>query len=45
MDSFFGYLKNWEMCVDARDGFTTAEKQKMMLSRETREGLTMTGWQ
>jgi hypothetical protein len=40
---FLGYLDEWRKSVNERKGFTAAEKETMMLSRETREGLTMTG--
>ena len=38
-----GYLAEWNKSVSDRVGFTAAQKQQMMLSRETVEGLTMTG--
>ena len=38
-----GYLDEWEKSVNARQGFTDAEKAMMLLSRETIEGLQMTG--
>lgn len=40
---FLGYLKEWESSVNNRDGFTDAEKATMKLSRETLEGLHITG--
>ena len=40
---FLGYLDHWEESVWAREGFTPGEKAMMLLSRETREGLRMTG--
>ena len=41
-DDFLGYLAEWNKSVSGRAGFTAAQKQQM-LSRETVEGLTMTG--
>ena len=40
-DDFLGYLAEWNKSV----GFTAAQRQQMMLSRETVEGLTITGLQ
>ena len=40
---FLGYLKEWETSVKGREGFTGAQKATMMLSRETLEGLHITG--
>ena len=40
---FLGYLKEWETSVKGREGFTNAQKTTMMLSRETLEGLHITG--
>ena len=40
---FLGYLKEWKASVDNRSGFTEAEKAMMCLSKETLEGLHMTG--
>lgn len=42
-DAFLGYFSNWEAGVQDRPGFTTAQKALMLLSKETREGLQMTG--
>lgn len=42
-DGFLGYLDRWESSVQGRQGFTPAEKELMLLSRETREGLRITG--
>lgn len=36
-------MEEWRESVDKRTGFTAAQKQKMMLSRETMEGLEITG--
>jgi hypothetical protein len=40
---FLGYLKEWNDSVKARSDFSDAEKTKMLLSRETLEGLHITG--
>ena len=40
---FLGYLDEWEASVSAREGFTRAEKASMILSKETLEGLRLTG--
>ena len=37
------YLDKWEEGVDKCQGFTKAEKEKMILTRETRTGLRITG--
>ena len=42
-DGFLKYLQDWEDCVHSREGFSKAEAQKMQLSRETVEGLRITG--
>ncbi len=42
-ETFLKYLEDWEKSVDARVGFSKAEKNKMMLSAETRLGLKFTG--
>ena len=40
---FLDYLNEWRSSVAGRDGFTSAEKAMMTLSRETLEGLRVTG--
>ena len=42
-DDFLNYLDEWESSVKGRKKFTNAQKAMMTLSRETREGLRMTG--
>lgn len=42
-DGFLGYLKSWEDSVMSRNGFEKSEKQKMLLSTQTLEGLKITG--
>jgi hypothetical protein len=41
-ENFLAYLDEWEQSVNGRTGFTVAEKRKMMLSRETIEGIRIT---
>ena len=40
---FIGYLKEWKESVESRPGFTEAEKAMMCLSKETLEGLHISG--
>ena len=40
---FLGYLKEWEDSVNARTDVPDAQKPMMLLSRETIEGLHITG--
>ena len=40
---FLDYLREWELSVAARDGFTAGEKAAMTMSRETVDGLRLTG--
>ena len=42
-EDFLAYLEEWKDSVNKREGFTAAQKQKMMLSRETVEGITISG--
>ena len=42
-DAFLSYFSDWEAGVQSRPGFSAAQKALMLLSRETREGLRMTG--
>jgi Transposase protein len=43
-DEFLGYLEEWKSEVKERPGnFTTQHRSKMLLSRETQEGLFITG--
>lgn len=44
-DDFIGYLDAWEESVQALHGFTKTQKNKMLLSPETRLGLRTTGKQ
>ena len=39
---FLGYLKDWENSVKLREGFTKAERNKMLISAETLYGLQVT---
>ena len=38
--TFLTYLDDWERSVNCRQGFTKAEKKRMMLSAETLLGMT-----
>ena len=42
-DGLLAYLKKWEASVAERKGFNAAEKEKMVLSTQTLEGLGITG--
>lgn len=42
-EDFLGYIMEWESAVQGRDDLSTNEKNKLMLSRETIDGLRMTG--
>ena len=42
-NDFLGYLKEWKDDVAARDDVTKAQKPRMCLSKETLEGLHITG--
>ena len=42
-DEFLGYLAEWEEGVKSQPGIDAKEKQRMWLSRETVEGLRVTG--
>ena len=37
------YLREWEESVDNRKGFNKKDKLMMLLARETRVGITVTG--
>lgn len=37
------YLKAWEDSVNRREGFTANEKKMMMISKETLNGIRITG--
>ena len=41
-ETFLPYLDGWEQTIEAREGFTKEQKNRMLLSRETRLGLCMT---
>ncbi len=40
---FLGYLAEWKASVDSRTGISDGDKARMCLSRETLEGLHITG--
>ena len=42
-NNFLGYLDGWEKEVSGRQGFTKAQQKRMCLSKETLEGLRITG--
>ena len=42
-NDFLGYLHAWEASVSSRTDVSLAERDKMCLSRETLEGLRLTG--
>ena len=42
-NDFLGYLAEWDEMVQLRENFTAAEKKKMTLSKDTLDGLRMTG--
>ena len=42
-EEFLVYFENWEKSVMARDGFTNAEKEMMMIARESRTGMQISG--
>ena len=42
-EEFLPYLDGWEANVQGRKGLSIAERNKMMLSAETRLGLQFTG--
>jgi hypothetical protein len=43
MEGFLKYLDDWKASVDNRENFTPAQKQRMLLSSQTIEGLKITG--
>ena len=42
-EEFLGFLDEWEKSVEDRQNFSNFEKNKMLLSNETRLGLRLTG--
>ena len=44
-DDFLSYLDTWEESVKEREGFSNAQQSMMLLSKETRLGLRITGTQ
>ena len=42
-EDFIGYLDQWEESVHSLDGMSKTQKNKMLLSPETRLGLRITG--
>ena len=43
LDTFLKYLTDWEEYVHHLPEYTAKQKDKMLLSKQTREGLKMTG--
>ena len=43
METFLGYLREWEKSVKQRVGYDDDERKRMTLSQETIEGLRMSG--
>ena len=43
-DDFLNYLNAWEEKVSEREGYSTAQKEKMLITKETRKGLKITGY-
>lgn len=41
---FLSYLEEWEASSQTQVGLSQAEKSKLCISKETLEGLRMTGW-
>ena len=41
-ETFLPYLDAWEQSIEAREGFSKEQKNRMLLSHETRLGLRMT---
>ena len=42
-EEFLPYLDHWEKTVSEREGYSNAEKNMMLLSQETGDGLRITG--
>ena len=42
-DEFLGYLDEWKKYVNSDKSLSSADKARMMLSRETLERITITG--
>ena len=40
---FLSYINSWESSVQSREGYNASQQNMMLLSRETREGLRITG--
>ena len=43
LKDFLGYITGWEISVESQEGYTKEQRNKMMLSHETRQGLKMAG--
>ena len=42
-EEFLPYLEQWRNSVQKRAGFSEKAKQMMLLAKETRDGITVTG--
>ena len=42
-DEFIPYLKEWEGSVEKRSGFSPQSKTMMVIAKETRNGINITG--
>lgn len=42
-DEFIPYLKEWEGSVEKRSGFSPQSKAMMVIAKETRNGINITG--
>ena len=42
-EEFLPYLEQWRSSVQKRAGFSDKGKQMMLLAKETRDGITVTG--
>lgn len=42
-ESFLGYLHEWQCSIDGREDFSKGQKNMMCLSKETLDGLKITG--
>ena len=42
-DEFIPYLKEWESSVGKRSGFSSQSKSMMVVAKETRNGIKITG--
>ncbi len=43
MNVFLKYLDDWKKCTETHEDLSSTERYKMMLSKETFEGIKITG--